>query len=46
MVYMNDCSIRIVRSFIKNFVQEIFVQVSAYKKANYGIVIRIIIVSA
>ena len=34
---MNDCSIRGVQSFIKNFVQEIFLQVFAIRKLfNYG----------
>ena len=43
MIYVNDCSIRVVRSFIKKFVQEMFVQVFAYenylqrKRANYVI---------
>ena len=41
MIYVNDCSIRVVRSFIK-IVQEIFVQILhtkiilQRKKANYG----------
>ena len=40
MIYANDCSIREVRSYAKKiFVQEIFVQILAYKnyftKANY-----------
>ena len=42
MIYVNDCSIRVVRSCIKIFVQEIFVQILHMKiiynekKANYG----------
>ena len=44
MIYVNDCSIslRVVRSCIKIFVQEIFVQILytkiilQRKKANYG----------
>ena len=42
MIYVNDCSIRVVRPCIKISVQEIFVQVFAYenyfttKKANYS----------
>ena len=41
--YVNDCSIRVVRSCIKIFVQEIYVQIlhmkiilQRKKKANYG----------
>ena len=33
MIYVNDCSIRVVRCFIKIFMQEIFVQAFAYE--NY-----------
>ena len=41
MIYVNDSSIGVVRTFIKIFMQEIFVQVFAYKnyfttKKNYG----------
>ena len=42
MIYMNDCSIRVVQSCIKIFMQEIFIQILHTKiiynkKANYGI---------
>ena len=42
MIYVNDCSIRIVQSCIKMFMQEIFVQILfakiilQRKKANYS----------
>ena len=43
MIYMNDCSIRVVRSYIKKFVQEIFIQIlhmkiilQQKKETNYG----------
>ena len=43
MIYVNDCSIRVVQSCIKIFVQEIFVQIlhtefilQRKKEANYG----------
>ena len=37
MIYVNDCSIRLVRSFIKNFVQ-VFAYENYFttKKANYS----------
>ena len=43
MIYVNDCSIKVVRSCIKNFVQENSVQILhtkiilQQKKANYSI---------
>ena len=43
MIYVNDCSIRVVRSGVKMFVQEIFAQILhtkiilQRKKATYGI---------
>ena len=48
MIYVNDCSIRVVRSCIKIFVQEIFVQILhtkiilQRKKANDGIIIDVL----
>ena len=38
MIYVSDCSVRVVRSYVKKLVQEIFVQVFHNEKKQIMIV--------